>query len=103
MNFGAGIIWVIVAVVVVALIVIVVVMVTKKRGSDGPDHMVDPPYDRKGVDNPTVDDPQAAPGVEPEGARFVEDPDAMRNPTIEEETPGQPMPGTFPPPGPPRE
>lgn len=103
MEFGSLIIWVIVAVVVVALIVIVVVVVTKKRGDDGPDHLVDPPYDRKNVDDPTVADPQAAPGVRPEGARFVEDPDAVRNPTIDKEPPGQSTPGTFPPPGPPRE
>lgn len=103
MGFGSLITWVIVAVVVVALIVIVVVMVTKRRGSGGPDHLVDPPYDRKGIDDPTVDDPQAAPGVHPEDARFVENPDAVRNPMIDDESPGQSTPGTFPPPGPPRE
>ncbi len=100
---GVPILFIIAAIVVVVLVVIVAVVVLKKRGGTGPEHLVDPPYGRKDVDNPTTHDPQLAPGVEPEGARFVEDPDAMRNPMTEEETPGQPMPGTFPPPGPPRE
>lgn len=97
-------VWIIAGIVVVALVVIVaVVVVAKKRGSDGPEPVVDPPYGRRGVDNPTVNDPQLAPGVEPNGARFVEDPDVIRNPKIDDESPGQSTLGTFPPPGPPRE
>ncbi len=101
-------VWIIAGIVVVALVVIVAVVIVavviaNKRGSTGEEPVVDPPYGRRGVDNPTTDDPQPAPGVEPDGARFVEDPDAIRNPKIDGESPGQSTPGSFPPPGPPRE
>ena len=103
MEFGALILWVIVAIVLVALVVIVVVVVTKNRRSAEEEPVVDPPYDRRGFDDPTVDDPQAEQGVHPGGARFVEDPGAVRNPTIDSESAGQSTPGIFPPPRPPRE
>ncbi len=96
-------IWVIAAVVLVAVVVIVAVVVMRKREDQDPEPIVDPPYGRRGVDDPTVDDPQLAPGEQPRGARFVEDPDAMRNPTIDGDPPGQSIPRSFPPPGPPRE
>jgi len=96
-------VWIIAGIVVVALVVIVAVVIANKRGSTGEEPVVDPPYGRRGVDNPTVNDPQLAPGVEPDGARFVDDPDAIRNPKIDDAPPGQSTPGSVPPPGPPRE
>ncbi len=96
-------VWIIAGIVVVALVVIVAVVIAQKRGGTEEEPVADPPYGRRGVDNPTVHDPQLAPGVEPDGARFVEDPDAIRNPKIDGESPGQSTPGSFPPPGPPRE
>ncbi len=100
---SGGLIWVIAAVILVVIGVVIAVVVIANRGKNEREHLVDPPYGRKGVDNPTTHDPQLAPGVEPDGARFVEDPDAIRNPMIDGEPPGQSTPGTFPPPGPPRE
>lgn len=64
--------------------------------------VVDPPYGRTDVNNPTVGDPQLPPGVQPENARYVEDPSSVRNPNIDNQGSGT-MPGTFPPAGPPRE
>ena len=65
--------------------------------------VVDPPYGRPDVTNPTVNDPQLPPGVQREDAHYVEDPQAMRNPNIDNHGTGPSTPGTFPPAGPPRE
>lgn len=64
--------------------------------------VVDPPYGRPDVNNPTAGDPQRYNQPAPGDTRQPDGPQNYRNPDIDNQAPGN-TPGTYPPAGPPRE
>ncbi len=100
---GEWIYWLIGAVVVIAIVVIIVVLMSKKSDRNEAEPIPDPPYNRDKVPDPTEDDPQMATQVDAADVRHPDGPDNMRNPDVDHKGAGPSTPGTFPPPGPPRE
>lgn len=87
---------------ILGLIGVGLIYSTMRNQKTEPEPVVDPPYGRPDVNNPTVGDPQHHNQPAPGDARRPDSPQAYGNPALGDQTPGNQAPGTFPPPGPPR-